>query len=387
MFAFIIVSVFVSAPYSYENPSLESTIAAYWVIPPPETKPNEYGRPMLMSYSVIQDSILTPYIKDEMKNCVDYYKHENDFIHFTEYYISSTTYIDKLKTTLVSKFPRDESETELWKSIREYLGVTTEEKDTLLSIPNVSKSSQLLPNLNAHVSLNSSLMLPTDISSILFNSGKFPSASSLLGLPDPMAHSTLAANNMFLQTNFFKMQELLQPLSTSSPIPTSKSKMDLKPAAASSSSPLKIPADIKNLKPTDFSMDLLGLKSNMDFSAPNFNVSKMSKEFLVTDYITSLSKSGSSKQEYSIPELSITKSTSDYNLNLGKTSEIGEKIPKIPKIDYGTGGMLDLSFSKNSSTELNSDAPTDLRLASHENHSSNMANTESEDKPLNLAGE
>lgn len=341
---------------------------------------------MLMSYSVIQDSVLSPYIKDEMKKCVDYYKQESDFINFTDSYISSTTFIDKLKTTLISKFPRDENETELWKTIREYLGVTVEEKDTLLSIPNVSKSSTLLPNLNTPVSLNSSLMLPTDISSILFNSGKFPSASSLLGLPDPMAHSTLAANNMFLQTNFFKMQELLKPLSTSSPIPSSKSKMDHKPAAASSSS-LKIPADIKSLKPTDFSMDLMGLKSKMEFSTPDFNVAKMSKEFSVTDYITSLNKSSFSKPEYSIPELTITKSTNDYSLNLSKTSESGEKMSKIPKIDYGSGGMLDLSFSKNSSTEVNSDAPTDLRLNSHDNQTPIVANIESDDKPLNLAGE
>lgn len=382
----IIEVKFFSAPYSYENPSLESTIAAYWVIPPPETKPNEYGRPMLMSYSVIQDSVLNPYIKDEMKKCVDYYKQESDFINFTDSYISSTTFIDKLKTTLISKFPRDESETELWKTIREYLGVTIEEKDTLLSIPNVSKSSTLLPNLNTPVSLSSSLMLPTDISSILFNSGKFPSASSLLGLPDPMAHSTLAANNMFLQTNFFKMQELLKPLSTSSPIPSSKPKMDLKPTAASTSS-LKIPADIKSLKPSDFSMDLMGLKNKMEFSTPDFNVAKMSKEFSVTDYITCLNKSSFSKPEYSIPELTITKSTNDYSLNLSKSSDCGEKMAKIPKIDYGSGGMLDLSFSKNSSAEGNSDAPTDLRLSSHESQTPVVANAESDDKPLNLAGE
>lgn len=339
---------------------------------------------MLMSYSVIQDSVLSPYIKDEMKKCVDYYKQENDFINFTDPYISSTTFIDKLKTTLMSKFPREESETELWKSIREYLGVTVEEKDTLLSIPNVSKSSQLLANLNTPVSLSSNLMLPTDISSILFNSGKFPSASSLLGLPDPMAHSTLAANNMFLQTNFFKMQELLKPLSTSSPIPTSKTKMDLKHAASSASSPLKIPADIKSLKPSDFSMDLLGLKSKMDFSTPDFN---MSKEFSVTDYITSLSKSSSSKQEYSIPDLSATKNASDYSLNLSKGNDIGEKMPKVPKIDYGVGSMLDLSFSKTPITETTSETPTDLRLAAHESTTVNVSSADAEEKPLNLAGE
>lgn len=341
---------------------------------------------MLMSYSVIQDSLLTPYIKEEMRKCVDYYKQENDFINFSEPYINNTTYIDKLKTTLVSKFPRDENETDLWKSIRENLGVTIEEKDNLLSIPNVNKSSQMMPNLNTPVSLSSNLMLPSDISSILFNSGKFPSASSLLGLPDPMAHSTLAANNMFLQTNFFKMQELLKPLSTSSPIAT-KPKMDLKSTPTASSSSLKMSADIKSLKPTDFSMDLMALKTKMDFSSLDSNVSKMSKEFSVTDYFTSLNKSSSSKHDYSVPELTITKSLNDYSLNLSKSSESGEKMTKIPKMDYGAGSMLDLSLSKNSSTEVNSEAPTDLRLSSHENQPNDIPNNEPEEKPLNLAGE
>ncbi|KAJ8929969.1 hypothetical protein NQ314_017292 [Rhamnusium bicolor] len=341
------------SPYNYENTSLESSIIAYWVIPPPEAKPNEYGRPMLIN----------------------------------------TCYIDKLKSTLISKFPRDESETSLWRFIRENLGISSEEKETLLSIPNVSKSS-LLPNLNTPVSLSSNLMLPTDISSILFNSGKFPSASSLLGLPDPMAHSTLAANNMFLQTNLFKMQELLKPLSTSSPI-TSKSKSEHKSHSSSSSSTtsLKIPTDIKGPKQSEYSMDILGLKSKMDFHMPDLSLSKLNKDYSVADYISNLSKlSSSSKQEFSIPDLSISKSSlADYTLNslsISKQCELGEKLTKIPKMDY-SNSMLDLSVSKNSSvTDSISDAPTDLSVGIADNISSFIYSNElPDDRPLNLAGE
>jgi hypothetical protein len=39
---------------------------SYWVIPPPETKPHEYGKPMLMSYSVIQDQFLSQDALNEM---------------------------------------------------------------------------------------------------------------------------------------------------------------------------------------------------------------------------------------------------------------------------------------------------------------------------------
>jgi hypothetical protein len=342
----------ISAPYNYENNSLESSIIAYWVIPPPETKPNEYGRPMLMSYSVIQDSLITSNVKEEIKKCVEYYKKEPDFINFSERYLSNSLYIDKLKSTLISKFPRDESETVLWRFIRDALGYHTEENDCLLSIPSISKSP-MLPNLNS--SLNSNLMLPTDISNLLFNSGKFPTPSSLLGLPDPMAHSTLAANNMFLSTNLFKMQELLKPLSTSSPLPT-KTKSDQKHCTA-----LKIPSDIKGK--SDFAADLLNLKNKLDFIAPDLNLSK--SDFSASDL--SVPSSKSAKQEFCIP---------DYTVNLSKSIDLGERPTKIPKNDFNS---IDLSICKNSN-EL-SESATDLSVSSEQRHTSD------EDKPLNLAAD
>jgi proteasome lid subunit RPN8/RPN11 len=340
------------SPYNYENNSLESSIIAYWVIPPPETKPNEYGRPMLMSYSVIQDSLITSNVKEEIKKCVEYYKKEHDFINFSERYLSNSLYIDKLKSTLISKFPRDESETVLWRFIRDALGYHTEENDCLLSIPSISKSP-MLPNLNS--SLNSNLMLPTDISNLLFNSGKFPTPSSLLGLPDPMAHSTLAANNMFLSTNLFKMQELLKPLSTSSPLPT-KTKSDQKHCTA-----LKIPSDIKGK--SDFAADLLNLKNKLDFIAPDLNLSK--SDFSASDL--SVPSSKSAKQEFCIP---------DYTVNLSKSIDLGERPTKIPKNDFNS---IDLGICKNSN-EL-SESATDLSVSSEQRHTSD------EDKPLNLAAD
>ncbi|CAH2002677.1 unnamed protein product [Acanthoscelides obtectus] len=348
------VGVIVS-PYNFENTSLESSIIAYWVIPPPETRPNEYGRPMLMSYSVIHDSVLHPYIKKEMEKCINYYKKENDFVNFNDKFINNTCFIDKLKTTLISKFPRDESETALWKFIRERLGISIEEKD-LLSIPSISKASQLLPPMT----LSSNLMLQTDISNLLFNSAKFSSAGNLLGLPDPMAHSTLAANNMFLQSNLFKMQELLQPLSTSSPL-SGKGKSDHKSGQKGS-------LDTKGGK-TDLT------QGKMDFSMPDLNYSKYMKDFSASDYISSLNKLA--KQDFPTPYTSKT----DFGLNFSKQSEIGEKTPKVPKMDYASSGMLDLSFSKMTANE--SDTPTDLSVGVIESSS----NAGAEDKPLNLAGE
>ena len=55
-----------TAPYNHDCPSLESSIVSYWVMPPPETKPHEYGKPMLMSYSVVQDRFLSQDALNEM---------------------------------------------------------------------------------------------------------------------------------------------------------------------------------------------------------------------------------------------------------------------------------------------------------------------------------
>ncbi|CAH0557896.1 unnamed protein product [Brassicogethes aeneus] len=414
------------SPYNYENTSLESSIIAYWVIPPPEAKPNEYGRPMLMSYSVLQDSLLNNHIKEEMKKCVEYHRKDPECINFSERFVSTTLYIDKLKSTLISKFPRDESETVFWRFIREILNCNIEEKESLLSIPSVSKSS-LLPTLTPPVSLSSnfSSMLPSDISTLLFNSGKFPSASSMLGLPDPMAHSTLAANNMFLSTNLFKMQELLKPLSASSPLPKSKEHKQ--------SSPLKIPTDLKSIK-NDFSMDLMNLKNKMEISVSELNLSKIqsksfdyslsstktskdsSKDYIdysmpstktkesqkdVSDY--SASSLDSSKQEFSLPDYSASKTPTDFSLNLSsKPTDFSEKPAKIPKMDYST---LDLSLSKDLTTlrDLSSSAdlsakdfsmPKDVNVSKIEatdlsnalSVASDLSLANSEDAPLNLAG-
>ncbi|XP_072397308.1 MPN domain-containing protein-like isoform X1 [Diabrotica undecimpunctata] len=380
------------SPYNYDTPSLESSIIAYWVIPPPESKPNEYGRPMLMSYSVTQDSVVAPHIKDEMKKCIEYYKKETDYINFADSYMGTTCYIDKLRTTLMSKFPREESETALWKFIKEILGLPVEEKEPLISIPTVSKPSQFFHTFTPPASLASSYMLPTDISSILYNSGKFPSATSLLGLPDPMAHSTLAANNMFLQSNYFKMQDMFKPFTSSAHLPPppvpppsrlNRSDKSLPSAALGaplpSTSSLKIPSEMK-LPKRNHSENYYHTKSKKEYSQHEFTMPKAPKEFSMTDYISSLGKATVTKPEFLMPDLSsINKHLNEFSLSMGRKKDYGEKPPKIPKLNYSSG-TLDLSFTKKSPTSsFISDVPTDLTVGATKRVS------EGESKPLNLS--
>ncbi|XP_066158386.1 MPN domain-containing protein-like isoform X2 [Euwallacea fornicatus] len=386
------------SPYNYENVGLESSIMAYWVIPPPENKPNEYGRPMLMSYNVIQDSALYLPVKTEMTKCVEYYKKEQDFINFNEKFMGSNTfYIEKLKGSLASKFPRDESEADIWKFVRENLECMVEERESLMSASSAAKSTHLLPTLNVPVSMNSGLgMLSSDISSLLFNAGKYSSAGSILGLPDPMAHSTLAANNMFLQTNLFKMQELLKPFSPSSPS-TSTSKSSKSESKAHTSTPLKASKESPVSKQYDFSMDLMHFKDKMNFLTPDLS-SKISGKDFSAEYLANIAKS--SKTDFYMPNLSVTKgnpsatvasSSGDYSLNLGKPSPNtdDEKPSKIARVDF-TSSTLDLSYPKTSlstastsaASDTGSEAPTDLSMPENV-----PCDTVENDAPLNLAGD
>lgn len=50
---------FICSPYDDQNSALESNVMSFWVMPPPENRPAEYGRPMLMSYTLVQDETLS----------------------------------------------------------------------------------------------------------------------------------------------------------------------------------------------------------------------------------------------------------------------------------------------------------------------------------------
>lgn len=311
-----------------------------------------------MSYSVIQDNVLPPLIMEEMKKCVEYYKKEKTFVNFSKKYHGSTTYLEKFKTTLSSKFPRDQNDGILWgfiKEIIEYTGEDNTENAPLLSVPSVSmKIPTSLPSFSTASSISSNLMLTSNLANVLFQSGKFPTATSLLGLPDPMAQSTLAANNMFLSPSLFKMQDtlnMLKPLSMSTSI-ASSSKSDQKHKKHESKPSL------------DYATDLNALKNKMEFSIPELCMPK-------TSYASDLALSNLRKMDYFSSDLSISSVKAPKSESFTIRGSDGMTQPKISKSDFG---MLDLSVSalKNESLE----GQMDLSVS---DSSANM------DHPLNLA--
>ncbi|XP_059617533.1 MPN domain-containing protein CG4751 [Phlebotomus argentipes] len=119
----------ICSPYNEDNPAMESSLMMYWVVPPPENKLTEYGRPMQMTYSVMQDEELAEEVKSEMLQCVEYYKQfDNELVRFGDIYRDDVTYIEKMKVTLYPKFARKQENREFWNWVRKNVGLEEEEE-------------------------------------------------------------------------------------------------------------------------------------------------------------------------------------------------------------------------------------------------------------------
>ncbi|NWS91106.1 MPND protein, partial [Toxostoma redivivum] len=98
-----------AGPFYHGNPGVESKIAPFWVMPPPEQRPNDYGIPMDVEVTYIQDGFLTNDVVQEMTLLVEFYKGAPDLVKFQELWSQDQTYLDKLKGSLASRTPKDQS--------------------------------------------------------------------------------------------------------------------------------------------------------------------------------------------------------------------------------------------------------------------------------------
>ncbi|XP_048197914.1 MPN domain-containing protein isoform X2 [Perognathus longimembris pacificus] len=96
------------SPYYPGNPGPESNISPFWVMPPPEQRPSDYGIPMDVEMAYIQDSFLTNDILHEMMLLVEFYKGAPDLVSFQEPWSQEHSYLDKLKISLASRTPKDQ---------------------------------------------------------------------------------------------------------------------------------------------------------------------------------------------------------------------------------------------------------------------------------------
>ncbi|KAK0162542.1 hypothetical protein PV327_006310 [Microctonus hyperodae] len=91
-------------------------------MPPPENRPHEYPRPMLLSYTISQELFLPQDALDEIKKCIEYYRSEGG-IDFKTNFNSTTTYMERLRNSLASKLPGRSrgNDTGYWEVIREMI--------------------------------------------------------------------------------------------------------------------------------------------------------------------------------------------------------------------------------------------------------------------------
>lgn len=222
-----------------------------------------------------------------------------------------------------------------------------------LSVNNLAASlAATMPSaLTGNLLLNS-----PDLANVLFPTGKFPNTSSLLGLPDPMSKSTLAANNMFLSPSLLKMQDSFNFLKPQGNSHTSRS--DFK------TSPIKVPHDLNITKSSKYdyqppmsgkydyhALDAQFKKPNIDFKASDLSISSVKTPPIKTDYTDY--NIGDNLLNFKTPRadafkqplgMSSTKKKSDFSV-----AELASTPSKISKMDFP---MLDLTMSSGASMNL-----------------------------------
>ncbi|CRL01029.1 CLUMA_CG014499, isoform A [Clunio marinus] len=123
---------FIFASYDAEDEDVEEEgkMMPFWVLPPPENRPHELGRPMSMTYNIIQDEKLPDEIKEQMSTCINYYrKFQFELLDFSEMKLKDDVMVlEKVKNSMFQRFPIEDQNTgELWNWILELIGLERED--------------------------------------------------------------------------------------------------------------------------------------------------------------------------------------------------------------------------------------------------------------------
>ncbi|TRY95205.1 hypothetical protein DNTS_010016 [Danionella cerebrum] len=99
----------ICGPYFHGNQGVASTITPFWVVPPPEQRPNDYGIPVAVEVTYVQDNFLTTDVLNEMMLLVEFYRSAPDLVKFTQMWSHSTSILDKIKASLSGHAPKDQA--------------------------------------------------------------------------------------------------------------------------------------------------------------------------------------------------------------------------------------------------------------------------------------
>lgn len=142
-------------------------------MPPPEQRPTEYPRPLLLQYNMMNDTHLSTHAMEQIKKSIKYYTNfaDDKLVIFKDNFKPDITYLDKLKCTLTPKFPREQSDGLLWHFIRDELGCSSEhddkmDLDALLAVPQpipVSKPSATATGYHSATTLQQMVSRPAGV--------------------------------------------------------------------------------------------------------------------------------------------------------------------------------------------------------------------------------
>ncbi|XP_046837156.1 uncharacterized protein LOC124432313 isoform X2 [Vespa crabro] len=147
----------ICSPYNMDGNCYESNFNVFWSLPPPENRPHEYPRPMLLSYTLSQEHFLAQDTLEEIRRCIEYYRSEGG-IDFTTNFNNNTTYLERLRCSLASKLPgRNRANGSYWDIIREMICPGSKDGNTpeflTVKFPLVPVSESLVPPVPPGINL------------------------------------------------------------------------------------------------------------------------------------------------------------------------------------------------------------------------------------------
>ncbi|KAK3850924.1 hypothetical protein Pcinc_042394 [Petrolisthes cinctipes] len=84
-----------------------ASATGFWVMPPPEHKPQEYGRPMGIQFTIVQDAFMPRETLVHIRDTVKFYKDSPDSVVFSDIFQDRFTNWDKVKAAVRQCVPKD----------------------------------------------------------------------------------------------------------------------------------------------------------------------------------------------------------------------------------------------------------------------------------------
>ncbi|XP_031430457.1 MPN domain-containing protein isoform X1 [Clupea harengus] len=114
----------ICGPYYHGNQGVASTITPFWVVPPPEQRPNDYGIPVAVEVTYVQDNFLTSDVLNEMMLLVDFYRGAPDLVQFSQHWNPDASVMDKIKGSLSGHAPKDQAYVQILEHVYSQLSGT-----------------------------------------------------------------------------------------------------------------------------------------------------------------------------------------------------------------------------------------------------------------------